>query len=535
MPTVAPRIVFVNGKVFTADAARSWARAVAVEGERLVAVGNESDVGPYLAGAEIVDLEGRLLCAGFTDAHVHPHHGGEKLLGCNLLDASGPDQALGVIAEYAAAHPELEWIQGGGWSQDWFERGCPSARALDSVVGDRPVYLGNRDGHGAWVNSPALERAGITATTPDPDDGRIERTSDGSPQGTLHEGAMDLVRRLLPSDPRATEAALRRGQEHLLHHGITGWMDAWVDDDLHAAYVEVASRGDLVGSVLAALWWDRAEKMDQIERLMTQRLQAVGRYRPTAVKLMLDGVVENHTASMLEPYDLVGGRGIDMIDPAELKEIVTLLDCEGFQCHFHAVGDGAVRNALDAVEAARMVNGWSGHKHSISHLQVIHPDDLPRFHRLGVIANIQPYWACEDGYQAELTQPFLGPDRSQRQYPFAGLLRTGAMLVGGSDWSVSTCDVFDQVHVATTRLPVGGGPHDPLVSHERIDPITGLAAYTSAAAWHNGDGDRGVVAVGNLADLVVLDNDPFIDGVFGGTGVEMVLVRGQWLKGKEPG
>lgn len=506
---------------------------MAVEGDWVVAVGNESDVAEFRDGASVYDLEGRLLTPGFTDAHVHPHHGGENLLGCNLLDASDAAESLEIIRRYLADHPGNGWVTGGGWSQDWFPNACPSAAALDEVAGGRPVYLGNRDGHGTWVNSAALALAGVSAATPDPSDGRIERLEDGSPQGTLHEGAMDLVQAIVPDPtPEETRAALARGQQHLLEHGITGWMDAWVDGPLHAAYRSLAAADGLVGSVVGALWWDRSGSVDQIERLELLRHEGVGRYRPTAVKLMLDGVVENFTASMLEPYEQVGGEGIDMIEPERLGEIVTRLDATGFQVHFHAIGDRAVRNALGAVEAARIANGWSGLRHSIAHLQVIHPEDLPRFHRLGVIANIQPFWACEDGYQAELTQPYLGPQRTSWQYPFASLARHGATLVGGSDWPVSTCDVFAQVQVATTRLPLEG-EHEPLIPSEAIDPVTALAAFTAGSAWHNGDERRGTLARGNVADLVVVDHDPFIDGTFGEASVESVMADGEWVLGKE--
>lgn len=534
---VTERIVFSNGKVFTADAARSWARAVAVEGERIVAVGHERDIAGYLPGAEIVDLEGRLLTPGFTDAHVHPHHGGAHLLNCNLLGADGVEEAKDIIAGYARRHPEREWIRGGGWSQDWFPGACPPAVVLDQVVPDRPVFLTNRDGHGGWANSLALSRARITATTPDPADGRIERLDDGSPQGTLHEGAMALVEAAMPAETEdEVEAALLRGQEHLLSYGITGWMDAWVEEPLHRAYQRLAARGELVGSVLGALWWDRSLGPDQVERLQEWRRQGAPGYRPHAVKLMLDGVVENFTASMLEPYDVVGGTGIDMIEPDELKRAVIALDSLGFQCHFHAIGDAAVRHALDAVEAARIENGWSGGRHSISHIQVVHPADIGRFHRLGVVANVQPLWACEDGYQAGLTQPYLGPERSGWQYPFGSLVQAGATLAGGSDWSVSTCDVMAQVHVATTRLPVGDTDFEPLGPEERIDPVTALGAYTAGSAWHNHEElTRGSVSVGNLADLVVLDRDPFVDGSFGEAQVEMVLARGRVAHRKEAG
>lgn len=527
--------VFLNGKVFTADAARSWARAVAVADGRIVAVGDEGDVAAHVARADVIDLEGRLLTPGFTDAHVHPHSGGSKLNACNLLDAADADAALGIIARYAESHPEADWITGGGWNQDWFARACPSAQTLDQVVADRPVFLENRDGHGGWANSEALRLAGVGPSTPDPADGRVERLADGFPQGTLHEGAMELVEKLIPpeTDDEA-EAALLAGQDHLLAHGITGWMDAWVTEPVHRAYRRLDERGDLVGSVVGALWWDRRGGLDQIDRLEQWRTEATPSYRPTTVKLMLDGVVENFTASMLAPYEQVGGTGIDMIDPSQLQKIVTRLDAAGFRCHFHAIGDAAVRHALDAVESARIANGWSGLRHSVSHLQVVHPTDILRFHRLGVAACIQPFWACEDGYQEELTQPFLGAERSARQYPFGDLVRSGATLVGGSDWSVSTCDVLTQVEVAATRIPPHDRAYAPLNAEQRIDPVTALSAFTAGSAWHNGDEHtRGTLRVGNVADLVVLDRDPFVDGPLGDTKVAGTYVEGRMVYGEE--
>ncbi len=528
-------VVFVNGKVFTADSARSWARAVAVSGGRIVAVGNEAEMTPHLGHSEVIDLAGRLLTPGFTDAHVHPAHGGEKLMGCNLLEANGAEEAVEIVARYARRHPEKEWIKGGGWSQDWFARGCPSASVLDDAVGDRLVTLVNRDGHGAWVSSAALRAARVTASTPDPPDGRIERLEDGSPQGTLHEGAMSLVEPAMPPVTVAElDEALLAGQAHLLSLGITGWFDASVDEALHRAYRRLAERGDLLGSVEGALLWDHRLGMEQIERLEEWRHQPAPGYRPHSVKLVLDGVFENHTAVMLDPYEKVGGHGIAMIDPDLLNEIVPALDAAGFRCHFHAIGDGAVRNALAAVEMARIRNGWTSLRHSICHLQVIHPDDLPRFHRLGVTANIQPVWACEDGYQEELTLPFLGTTRAAWQYQFASLLRAGATLVGGSDWSVSTCDVMEQVEVATTRIPVHDRSLEPLDSAERLDPVTALAAFTAGSAWHNHEeGRRGSIAVGNVSDLAVMDRDPFADGPFAEASVDLVMTGSGWAAGRE--
>ncbi len=526
-------VVFVNGPVFTGDAAPRFARAVAVTGERIVAVGHESDVRELIGpGTEVVDLAGRMVCPGFQDAHVHPGSSGLDLLRCSFEGCVDAETAVAFVAVYATSHPEQEWILGGGWSQDWFPRGCPSKEALDAVVPDRPALLYNRDGHGAWANSIALRLAGVDEATEDPGDGRIERNADGSPQGTLHEGAAGMVERVAPKDSfQERRAGLLRGQDYLLSLGITGWQDAHVNEPTHRVYRSLAEGGELIGHAIGALWWDRHRGLEQVEELEHMRAEPAGRYRPGPVKLMLDGVVESHTASMLEPYlddgNPTDNRGIDFIDHGQVQEIVTELDRRGFSCHFHAIGDAAVRSALDAVEAARIANGWSAGRHHIAHLQVIHPNDIPRFRRLGVAANIQPLWACDGGYQTELTKPVLGSERTGWQYPFGSLFRSGATLAMGSDWGVSTADVMKQVEVAVTRTSSDEPDLPPLGPGERIDLGTALSAFTAGSAYINHrDGHSGKVVPGMLADLVVLDGDPF-DGPVAGIGVTMTMVSGE--------
>ncbi|HKZ29237.1 MAG TPA: amidohydrolase family protein, partial [Acidimicrobiia bacterium] len=260
---------------------------------------------------------------------------------------------------------------------------------------------------------------------------------------------------------------------------------------------------------------------------------SVGRFRPTSVKMMLDGVAENFTASMLDPYLGAAGqptsnRGIDFIDPERLLRYVTRLDAEGFQVHFHAIGDRAVRNALDAVAAARQVNGWSDARHHVSHIQVIAPDDLPRFRQLGVVANGQPFWACYEGYQTELTIPFLGPERSARQYPFRSLLRHGATLAFGSDWSVSTPDPLQEMETAVRRVSPDHRQEQPFYPQERVSPAEAVAAFTAGSAYVNHlDGETGSVEVGKAADLVVLDRNIFEFESIGDAAVMATIVNGK--------
>jgi predicted amidohydrolase YtcJ len=528
-------LLFVNGPVFTAGPARSFARAIAVTGDRISAVGDEQTVlesaGP---ATRVIDLAGRLLTPGFQDAHCHPGSSGLDLLRCSFAGCEGATDAVAYIADYSARHPDRGWILGAGWQQTWFPRGCPPKEAIDAVVPDRPVLVYNADGHGAWANSVALAMAGIDVTTADPPDGRIERGEDGGPQGTLHEGAARLVQRLAPADTEDDiRAGLVAGQEYLLSKGITGWQDAHVDAVTHAAYRSLAGSGELVGTAVGAMWWDRERGMGQVEDLEQMRSEPLGRYQPKTVKLMLDGVVENHTASMTEPYFTHGGQpagntGIDFIEAGLLGEIVTDLDRRGFSCHFHAIGDAAVRNALNAVETARVANGWSAARHNIAHIQVIHPDDLPRFRRLGVVANAQALWAQDGPDQLDLTKPYLGDERARWQYPFASLLRAGATLAMGSDWGVTTADVMDQIDTAVTRANPDQPELPPLNGQERITFLDALAGFTSGSAYVNHRDDHsGTLAVGMLADLAVVDRDPVASGHIRDASVVMTVVDGR--------
>jgi predicted amidohydrolase YtcJ len=523
------------------------ADAVAVRDGRIVAVGGAREIrdlgGPR---TEMVDLGGRALLPGFQDAHVHPAFAGATMMRCDLAGAADAAGALARIRAYAREHPGREWISGSGWSMEWFEGGTPARELLDGVAGGRPAYFTNRDGHGAWASSRALELAGLDAGTPDPPDGRIERTADGAPQGTLHEGAATLVGRLVPALTVAEGlTGLLRAQQHLHRLGITAWQDAIVGDYLgHAdplpAYLAAVAAGQLTARVEGALWWDRARGADQLDDLLTRRELAArggaGRFRANTVKIMQDGVAENFTAGMIEPYlDGCGGptgnRGLSYVPPDELREHVTRLDAAGFGVHFHAIGDRAVREALDAVSAARTANGVTRGRHHIAHLQVAHGDDIPRFRALGVTANMQALWAAHEPQMDDLTIPFLGPERSARQYPFGDLLRSGARLAAGSDWAVSSANPLWGIHVAVNRtLPAGAGEPagEPLLPGQALSLGPALAAYTAGSAYVNNLDQAGVIGPGLLADLIVADRDPFAGpaGEIGDTTVLLTYVGG---------
>ncbi|HSK17123.1 MAG TPA: amidohydrolase [Gaiellaceae bacterium] len=510
------------------------ADAVAVAGGRIAAVGSAREIAAFTGpGTRVLDLEGRTVVPGFQDAHLHPPSGGLAGLRCDLYGAQSREECLEAVAAYAAANPGLEWIAGGGWSIDSFPGGTPSRADLDAIVRDRPVFLENRDGHGAWVNSLALALAGIRPDTPDPPDGRIERDSGGEPQGTLHEGAIGLVERLLPATTQAEwEKAILRAQAELHALGITAWQDAAVYRETYPAYLALAERGALTMRMEGNLLWERGlDEADQLADLVERRVaEPVGRLRLRGAKIFADGVLENFTGALLDPYVGTDNRGISMHEPDELARIVAALDAHGFQVHLHTIGDRAVREALDAIEAARRANGPRDARHHLAHVQLVHADDLPRFAELGVAANVSTYWACRSDYVTVLTEPFIGPERSARMYPFASLVRAGARLACGSDWTVSTPDPLQQLEVAVTRVSPDTREAEPLLPEEALDLAAALTAFTAGSAWANGlEADTGTLEPGKLADLAVLDSDVLDPsaGPIGDARVLLTLVEGE--------
>lgn len=533
------RIVFTGGRTFDGHRHRDEGSVLSEDG-RIVAVG---DLGRGdTAGAEVVDVSGGLVVPGFIDAHVHVVQGGLERTRCDLSELHTRPDYLTHIAAYAAAHPERDWVLGGGWSMAAFPGGIPTAAELDAAAPGRPVFLPNRDHHGAWVSTRALELAGIDRMTPDPPDGRIERDTDGRPTGTLHEGAMALVGRLLPvTTEQEYDAALLAGQAHLHSLGVTGWQDAIVGsyagmDDAGPAYRRAAERGVLTGWVVGALWWDRDRGPEQLPDLVARRsAYSHGRFRATSVKIMQDGVAENFTAAMATPYldrcgHPTGNHGHSFLTTTALREAVAASAEAGFQVHVHAIGDRGVSETLDAFAAA---SAGDDLRHHLAHLQIVDPRDVPRFAELGVIANLQALWACLDDQMVELTLPFLGEERSAWQYPFGALRRAGARLAMGSDWPVTTPDPLAAIHTAVTRTAYGEEGRvgtEPFLPAQALDLTTAFAAYTSGSAWVNHRDDAGVLEPGAVADLVVLDRDPFAGPV---EEIGAAQVASTWVEGRQ--
>lgn len=522
-------LALLNGALFDGEEYHPGPTHVGIRDGRVHLLGEavSAAIGP---DTEVIDLAGRLLLPGMNDAHVHPVEAGMEILGCNLADGYTREDYLTLITDYVARSPEVEWIIGAGWQQAAFPGGTPVKADLDAICADRPVMLSNRDHHSLWVNSEALRRAGITRDTPDPADGRIERDEHGEPTGCLHEGARMMALSFAP-EPTFEDmyAGFRVGQALLVGYGITSWQDALIGKYgnhsplFYDVYRLAEERGELIARVNGALWWERSQGTEQIAGFVEKRAAVSGgRFRADTIKIMQDGVAENQTAAMIAPYLTPGCRcqgrdanaGISFVDPERLLEFVTELDRQGFQIHFHALGDRAVREALNAIEAAREANGdASTVMHLLAHIQVINPEDVPRFRELNASANMQPLWASFDPQMVDLTVPFLGEERVSHQYPFGSLMRAGSHICGGSDWPVTSADPWLGIHVAVNRqVPADHPDYNERVflESEKLPLDIALRAYTLGGIEANGrDREVGRVAPGFAADLVVANRDPF--------------------------
>jgi predicted amidohydrolase YtcJ len=517
--------------------------ALAVTDGRISAFGARPDVEALIgATTRVIRLDGETLLPGFQDAHIHPVQGELTAMQCDLSELKA-DQFDAAIRAYARKHPDRAWIVGAGWSVTDFPDAAPRRAELDALVPDRPAFLWSRDGHSAWVNSLALNVAGVSEATPDPVGGLIVRDPDGSPRGTLREGAISLVEEFVPPPTAEHHATALASVQRRLHAlGITAWQDASVYDSGACArqleaYRAAAQAGSLEARVVAALFWDPRRGLEQVEGFVEQAASAtVDRLRAGTVKIWVDGVIEGLTAAMLDPYlDEHGhptdGRGMALVPPESLREAVIALDRAGLQVHLHAIGDAAVHSALDAIEAARRANGPSDLRHHIAHIQLIHPSDLPRFAALGATANMQPIWACHEPTMDQRTIPFLGPERTGWQYPFASLLRHGARLAAGSDWPVTSANPLLEIEVGVTRVNQLARSGDPFLPGERLSLDQALAAFTIGSAYVNHlDGETGSLEVGKLADLTLLDRN--LRDLDGGP-IGEASVQATWVEGLE--
>jgi predicted amidohydrolase YtcJ len=549
-------LVLVGGKIRSPAHPSGFVQALAVRDGLIQAAGTDEEIRAFTRpGTRVVELGGGLAVPAFGDAHVHAVAGGLESLRCNLVGLRTRAESLAVVAAYCANLPPDAWVLGGGWTMSAFPGGLPVAADLDTVTGGRPAFLPNRDHHSAWVNTVALERAGIDERTPDPPDGRIERDHARRATGVLHDGAMRLVAALVPAaSPAELRAGLLAAQAHLHSLGITRFQDACVGaaselgiPDVFDTYRQAAEDGTLTCHVVGALWWDRGRGLGQVDGLLARRERAGQgdgreRFRATTVKLMLDGVCETFTAAMSEPYlHRHGERGRLFIDPDTLREATGRLAAEGFQLHFHAIGDLAVSTALDAL-AALPAGSRRAARHHLAHLQFIAPPDLERFRALDAVANFQPLWACNEPQMEELTLPFVGPERAGWQYLIGALARGGTRIAFGSDWPISSADPLQEMHVAVNRVKserLGRAGEaeceDPFLPAQAVTVDQAIGAFTTGVDWVNHEEQAaGVLRPGMRADLAVLDQDLYAipAAEIGSTSVVLTVASGDVVYGE---
>jgi predicted amidohydrolase YtcJ len=505
-PSVLADRVFLGGRIWTGDPARPRAQALALSGDVIVAVGTDAEVRPYIGPATTtVNLRGRFVAPGFNDAHLHFL----VVETVDLADAASVEEAQSRIRAYATAHPERPWVTGRGWVYGAFPGGLPHRRQLDAVIADRPVFMTSYDGHTAWANSKALEAGGITGETPDPEHGVIVRDEKGEPTGVLKESAARLVgRKVPPPTDEERYAALKRRLDEAASYGLTSAQNASTAAADLPAYERVAAEGGLKVRFYFALPMLKDIPPDELARYKEMRTRYPGPLMKFgAVKGFVDGVVESKTAAMLEPY-VGGGTGELNWTPADLDRTVALYDREGFQIFLHAIGDKAIRIALDAYERAARSNGTSGRRHRVEHIEVPTRADIARFAPLGVIASTQALFASPDQNTFDVYVPTLGPDRASRAMAFRSLDEAGAVQAFGSDSPVFSMEVLRGIYCAATRMTPEGTPAGGWQPQERISAEAALRHFTRDAAYASFEEQRkGTLGAGRLADLVVLSDD----------------------------
>jgi predicted amidohydrolase YtcJ len=534
---IEPDLIIVNGDIRTMDPMLPQANALAIGQGLVMAVGGDDEIRSLAAhGTRVVDAGGRLVLPGFQDTHIHLQDGGtDRALCVDLESARTAGELQGSLRDFAARNPAAAWVKGVGWNSGIFGEHNLSRHVLDAAVAERPVFLVASDGHSAVMNSRACEVLGLTASSSNPPNGHFVRESNSAPQGLAYEDAVGWVReRLPPLTDEDHAAGVRHAQRLCNRHGITGVIDALVEERHMRVYKSLDERGELTVRVAATAKVHPSETVDAaMSRLNALRCT----YRSPMVKMhsakfFLDGVFENRTAAMIEDYsDDAGGNAPVMFQEDHLAELFTAFDAARFQIHVHVIGDRAARAALDALEIAINKNSAWPSLHQLAHVQVLDPADIPRFQKLGVVANIQPLWARHEPSVDNVALPMVGETRGRWMYAFRSLLDHGAMIAVSSDWSVSTLDPFLIMQSAITRQPPRCGSNHPVfLPEERIslgEVVRGYTVNAAASAWRSDI--SGSLVPGKLADLIILDRNIFnIDPHdIGGTEVLLTLLGGR--------
>jgi predicted amidohydrolase YtcJ len=523
-PSPPADVIITNARVYTMNPQQKWDEAIAVRGEKIVAVGPKAEIAAYGSNTtRVIDAQGRLVLPGFIDCHIHFADGSLSLLQVKLDDAATIAEIQQRVKGYAVAHPDLPWIEGRGWMYTVFApSGLPDKKYLDQIIPDRPVYLEGFDGHTWWANSRALQLAGVTKATPDPAGGSFARDpKTGDPTGAVKEDAADdVVRRAIPRPSKdQLVAALRRGMLEANRVGLVRAISAdgvhvqGGDFDILDVYDELRRAGKLtlrfdisMRIQPPALTRDGVLRIENARQRYHDDWLAAGK-----AKFFLDGVIETHTAAMLAPYaDDPSQSGNLLWDPEKYKQAVAELDAHGIQVFSHAIGDRAIRLALDAYENAQQVNHSTDRRHRIEHIEDAAAADLPRFGRLGVIASFQPLHAYPDEDVLKVWAGNVGPERAQRGWPWRTVENGGGVLAFGSDWPIVTQNPWPGVQNALTRQTTDGEPVGGWLPRERIPLEDAIRAYTLGAAFAgHRERTEGSLEPGKLADLIVLSQDLF--------------------------
>jgi predicted amidohydrolase YtcJ len=514
---VPAETIVLHGRVYTENTKQPWAQAVAIRGAKIVAVGSDAEIEKMRGtGTKVIDAGGKLVLPGFVDCHIHFLDGSFSLGRVNLEGAKDAADIQAKLREYASQHQGNDWILGRGWNYAMFApETLPNKKYLDEIFPDRPAFLEGYDGHTYWANSKALALAGITRDTPDPPNGSIVRDRrTGEATGALKEAAQDLVARIVPKPSRAEKlTALRAGIKWANEHGITRVHSAGGDFEALDLYDELRRHGNMTVRFYIAYFLNPP-------LLRPQDLEAIENGRKKyhddwidagAVKFMVDGVVESHTAAMLEPYtDDSSIKGKLFWEPSNYKAAVSELDKRGLQLFTHAIGEYGVRTALDAYQTAEEQNHTRDRRPRIEHIETIAPADIPRFGKLGVIASMQPLHSYPDSNTLNVWARNVGPDRASRAWSWKSISDAGGRLAFGSDWPVVTLNPWEGVQTAVTRQTTEGKPEGGFVPTQRLTVAATIDGYTLAAAFAGRrEKSEGSLEVGKLADLIVVSQNVF--------------------------
>lgn len=510
--------IVVHARIYTLSPRQRWAEALAIRDGHILSFGNDREIGRFRGSkTKVIDAQGHLVLPGFTDSHLHFLEGAEQMTQVDLSDVRSIKEMQAAVKKYADAHPSEPWILGGGWNYEVFGASAlPDKKYLDEVVPDRPVLLDCFDGHSSWANSKALELAGITRTTPDPPMGTFVRDpKTGEATGALKEFAEDKIKEKIPPASREEQvAAIRRGLEAARRAGVTRAYSLEGDFEAFDIYNELRQKGELTMRISIA-------KVVAFPELRATDIAALEAARAKwnddwisagTVKFFLDGVVEAHSAAMLAPYsDDPSQSGTMFWAPEKYKQAVLELDRRGFQIFTHAIGDRAVRLALDAYAAAHLANHHMDSRDRVEHVETIAAVDIPRFHSLGVIASMQPLHAEPVAANTlDVWSRNVGPQRAELGFAWHSILAAGGRLAFGSDWPVVTIRPWDGLQTAVTRQNENGYPPGGWIPQEKITLPQAIAAYTIGAAYAGRrEATEGSFDVGKVADLIILADDIF--------------------------